>query len=460
MSSVETKFLEEFWGGLAGDPSKLFQVEFTGTHAGLPSRYCVGEFASAAVAAATLAVSELADAKQCGKLASVVRVDRLHACASYVCDRIAKPHGWQFDEDGDDVSGNFRTSDGWLRIHAMYDHHRRAALSVLDCAPNRAAVEEAILTWKKLALESAIVEMGGCAAELRSPAEWFNHPQGSAVEAEPLFSFHGQVAGRTRFFDERPDAPLPLAGLRVLDLTRVLAGPIGARFLAAYGADVIRVDPADFHESNALLIETTRGKRTLGLDLKSKDGFQTFEKLISEAEVLIHGYRPGAMERLGFSAERIAAMNPGICIVRLCAYGWTGPWSERRGFDSLVQMSSGIAFQAEADYKPNPLPAQALDYTTGYLIAAAACRGLMAKHQETRLSLARTAFSLTSRGQAGDPTMIPFPSLEPYMHKESSEWGCVSQLRCPGSIGDIEPKWMIPAGRIGKDRKVSWTSKN
>lgn len=250
-----------------------------------------------------------------------------------------------------------------------------------------------------------------------------------------------------------------MAGLRVLDLTRVLAGPIGARFLAAYGADVIRIDPIDFYESNALLIETARGKRTLGLDLKNHQDQSVFENLLKNADVLIHGYRPGAMERLGFTNERIAAINPGVVIVRHNAYGWTGPWSERRGFDSLVQMSCGIAF-ADANSKPKPLPAQALDYTTGYLIAAAACRGLLEKHQETRLSLARTAIALKNKGETGDLEIPGFQNLEPYNTRETSDWGDVVQLRCPGSIGDIVPMWRSPACKLGKARKLQWQSEN
>jgi crotonobetainyl-CoA:carnitine CoA-transferase CaiB-like acyl-CoA transferase len=235
----------------------------------------------------------------------------------------------------------------------------------------------------------------------------------------------------------------------------VLAGPIGSRFLAAYGADVIRIDPVDFFEPNSLLIETTRGKRTLALNLNVGPERKIFEKLLQNADILIHGFRPGAMEHLGYTPERIVATNPGIVIVRHNAYGWTGPWSGRRGFDSLIQMSSGIAY-ADACSQPKPLPAQALDYSTGYLIAAAACRGMLERYQETRLSLARTAAALTSKGQISECDAAPFADLSAYLTRERSDWGPVTQLKCPGTIGSILPRWKIPAGTLGKLRNLHW----
>lgn len=457
MNSIETRFLNEFWKSLGGPSAYLSQVEFTGSFQGLPSRYPVAPFASAAIAAATLAVSELWQVRAGKRNAFPVSIDRAHACASYLCDQIAKPQGWSFEFDPEDISGNYQTSDGWLRIHAMYQHHRSAALKVLDCLSRRDAVAKKILSWKKSTLESAIVEKGGCAAELRAPWEWENHPQGIAVASEPLFSFSGNGEQSRRFFSEKSDHHRPLVGLRVLDLTRVLAGPIGARFLAAYGADVIRIDPPYFYESNSLLIETTRGKRTLGLDLKTIRGSSVFENLLCEADVLIHGYRPGAMECLGFASEKIFKINPGLVVVRHNAYGWTGPWNERRGFDSLVQMSCGIAY-SDANSKPQPLPAQALDYTTGYLIAAAACRGLLEKYQETKISLARTAAALTSQVQTGRLEIPPFEDLEPYLTREPSDWGEVSQLRCPGRIGDIRPEWKLPAVKLGRNDELNWNT--
>lgn len=457
MNSTESQFLQEFWKSLGGPAAHLSQVEFTGAFQGLPSKYPVAPFASAAIAAATLAVAELWQVRAGKSNAFPVSIDRAHACASYLCDQIAKPQGWSFEFDPEDISGNYQTSHGWLRIHAMYQYHRSAALKVLACPPLRDAVAKKILSWKKSALESAIVENEGSAAELRAPWEWENHPQGIAVASEPLFAFFGNVAQSRRFLSEKSENHRPLAGLRVLDLTRVLAGPIGARFLAAYGADVIRIDPPHFCESNSLLIETTRGKRTLGLDLKTNHGSAIFENLLRDADVLIHGYRPGAMEHLGFASDKLREINPGLVIVRHNAYGWTGPWNERRGFDSLVQMSCGIAY-SDANSKPQPLPAQALDYTTGYLIAAAACRGLLEKYQETKISLARTALALTSQGQTSRIEMLPFGDLEPYLTREPSDWGEVSQLRCPGRIGSVRPEWKIPAGRLCKSDELCWNT--
>src|SRR5262244_1012721 len=206
---------------------------------------------------------------------------------------------------------------------------------------------------------------------------WSDHPQGRAVAAEPLI--HMVARDRVPARNANPPASRPLAGVRVLDLTRVLAGPVASRFLAGYGAEVLRIDPPDWNEPG-VVPEVTLGKRCARLDLKTAEGRAAFEALLAQADIFLSGYRPGALDRLGYDAAARRAIAPGLIDVSLCAYGWSGPWAGRRGFDSLVLMSTGIA-EAGMRWKstdvPYPLPVQALDHTTGYLTAATAVRGFV-----------------------------------------------------------------------------------
>lgn len=163
------------------------------------------------------------------------------------------------------------------------------------------------------------------------------------------------------------DARRPLAGIKVLDFTRVLAGPVATRFLAGLGADVLRIDPPEWDEPG-VVPDVILGKRCARLDLHTAEDRRVFEALLARADIVVHGYRPGAMARLGYDEGERRTINPGLVDVSLCAYGWTGPWAGRRGFDSLVQMSIGIAeagMRWQQAERPVPLPVQALDHATG-----------------------------------------------------------------------------------------------
>ena len=235
---------------------------------------------------------------------------------------------------------------------------------------------------------------------MRSRDAWLAHPQGAAVAREPLVAW--TTAAQTSPSGRNGEARgQPLAGIRVLDLTRVLAGPVSTRLLAAFGADVLRIDPP-FWSETTLEPEMTLGKRCAGLDLRQSEDRSVFEALLREADVFVHGYRSDALQGLGYGPEELRQYNPTLVDVALCAFGWTGPWAQRRGFDSLVQMSSGIAdfgMRSESASEPRPLPVQALDHATGYLMAAAVLHALRQRRSKgrvlsARLSLARTAHLL------------------------------------------------------------------
>lgn len=459
-----THFLREFWLALGGQTPFLDHLQITGEGA-LASAFPVTDFATAAVAAAHLAVGELID--QAHGTLPPMTVDRRLSSLWFATS--LQPQGWSLPAQWDAVAGDYRAADGWIRLHTNAPHHRQAALAVLKTAPERDAVSQAVLRWKASELESAVVTHQGCAAAMRSALAWREHLQGRAVAAEPLLHRTDSPVGpappgtgsppssRTR-----PEwiAPRerPLRGVRVLDLTRILAGPVATRFLAGFGAEVLRIDPHGWDEPGTVP-EVVLGKRCARLDLRDPGDRAVLEGLLSEADVMIHGYRADALARLGLSAERRRALNPGLVDVSLNAYGWTGPWRERRGFDSLVQMSCGIAdagMVAAGSDRPVPLPVQALDHATGYLMAAAAVRGLTQRLTtgqgvQVQASLARTALSLMSFAptEAQPSALLPLNPSDYSDDIEHTAWGPALRLKPAGVIEGTPTHWDLPASALG-----------
>ena len=383
-----------------------------------------------------------------------------------------RPLTWQLPNAWDEFAGDYPTGDGWIKLHTNAPHHKAAALAVLGPVASRDALAAKVATWQADDLEQAVVDAGGCAATLRTQQQWLAHPQGLAVNQEPLL--HWQTVGRC---DTTPTRSLsnevnptsvaqPLAELKVLDLTRVLAGPVAGRFLAGYGAQVLRIDPPDWEEPGVVQ-EVTLGKRCAGLDLKTPQDRQRFDALLANADVLLHGYRADALETLGYDRARLTRINPQLIDVCLNAFGWSGPWRNRRGFDSLVQMSCGIAdhgMRMSNAQRPTPLPVQALDHATGYLLAAATLRALSARREgyvlSAKTSLARVAALLqtTQRTDIGpgisDETGADrAPAIEP------TAWGDAQRLRWPIKLSvlstttstdteTIAANWAIPAGAL------------
>lgn len=368
-----------------------------------------------------------------------------------------RPRGWTLPPNWDDIAGIYRASDNFIRLHTNAAHHRAAALQVLDAGASRDQVARVVSQWQAEALEQAIVDANGCAAALRNREQWQAHEQGQAVAAEPLVHWKERRQGNPR---SRPvDPARPLRGVRVLDLTRVLAGPTSTRWLAAFGATVLRLDP-DHWDEPACTVEMSAGKHRAALDLRQAAGKQQFLALLSSADVLVHGYRADALDRLGLGEDTRYQCNPGLVDVALCAYGWTGPWRHRRGFDSLVQMSSGIADEgarAAGRSEPVPLPVQALDHATGYLMAASVLHALHRQQctgtvLQARLSLARTACLLEqlrasgSEREAGvitDANPLHFQSRD-----EQTDWGAMQRLQWPVRFDCCQPGFDVNAGNL------------
>ncbi|WP_218711738.1 CoA transferase [Arthrobacter sp. BF1] len=433
-------------------------MKITGSGA-LASAFDVTGFAVTAMAEAGQAVADLT--QRFGAAPPDVCVDR--GLASLWFGMSFTPVGWTLPPVWDAIAGDYRCADGWIRLHTNAPHHKAAALKVLGlgAGADRATVAAAVELWHGEALENAVVAANGCAALMRSPAAWLAHPQGQAVAVEPLISWGDprtvadlRDAGGASARSRPADPQRPLTGVRVLDLTRIIAGPVATRFLASYGAQVLRIDPPDWDEP-VLEAELTVGKRCARLDLKSPDGLGALHELLAGADIFVHGYRGDALEKLGISEAELARRYPHLIDVALNAYGWGGPWKHRRGFDSLVQMSCGIADAGMAYFgsaAPHPLPVQALDHATGYLCVAATINAwrdrLDGTVRSARLSLARTAVELM-RTAPSEPD-APAPELDPTgLIPENTQWGPGLRLPPAVQISGVEPVFDVPALGLG-----------
>ena len=450
MSAHAQEMASAAWTAIGGEPAALAALGFAGEGA-LPSTFAVSDLAAATVGVAALAVGELVQVL--GGPLPAAAVDR--RLASFWFAKSIRPIGWRLPPTWNALAGDYAAADGWIRLHTNAPHHRAAAERVLGRARDKTEMARAVARWRAEDLESAVVDEGGCAAVMRARRDWESHPQGGAVGAEPLAHLVATDRAPERAWASTPARPL--AGVKVLDLTRVLAGPIASRFLAGYGATVLRIDPPDWNEP-AIIPEVTPGKRCARLDLRDPGGRSRFEALLAEADVLLCGYRADALDRLGYGAAARRAITPGLIDVRLDAYGWTGPWSRRRGFDSLVQMSSGIAeagMRWKAATEPVPLPVQALDHATGYLLAASTIRALtlrVTRRQGTqaRLSLARTAKLLIDQGEGfSAPPFAPQTAADLAPEIELTPWGEARRLIPPVAIDGVPMRWDSPAVNLG-----------
>jgi hypothetical protein len=452
------QMLATIWSSLRGPALALDATAFEGAGS-LPSVFAVSDLAAASVGAAALAAAEHACAGSPPPAA--VQVDR--RLASLWFSASIRPEGWSVPPPWDPVAGDYAGRDGWIRLHTNAPHHRATALAVLGAVPERPAVAARVADWAVEELEAAIVAQGSCAAAMRSLTAWAAHPQGRAVAAEPLVSW--SAGGAATEVPPQNDPARPLRGIRVLDLTRVLAGPVATRFLAGLGAEVLRIDPPQWEEPG-VVPDVTLGKRCARLDLRSPTGCAQLIRLLRRADVLVHGYRPDALERAGLGEAVRREVRPGLVDVCLDAYGWTGPWAGRRGFDSLVQMSCGIAaagMEATSADRPVPLPVQALDHATGYILAAAALRGLTERRRTgrgcvARASLARTAALLADFAQPpGAAAPTPATAADLAFDIEATAWGPARRLRPPVGIAGVRIAWDRPATKLGA-HAAEWTA--
>ncbi|MFZ2066577.1 MAG: CoA transferase [Xanthobacteraceae bacterium] len=454
-TSQTANVLAGLWRTAGQDDAALSAVELTGAEPVLPSSFAVGTAAQATLAASALAANELWRLRT-GRRQRVA-VDMRAAAIEFRSERYLRVDGKVPAEYHDSIAGLYCCGDGrWVRLHTNLPHHCSGLLKLLGCEHDRAAVQRTLDGWKAEKLEDAAAAAGLVVTACRSFAEWDHHPQGQAVSALPPFSIEqiGDAPAKPL-----PAAERPLAGIKVLDLTRIIAGPVCGRTLAAHGADVLLVTAPHLPSMRPLVIDTGRGKLSTSIDLRKQSGRDTLAALIHDADVFVQGYRPGAVAEFGFSPEEAAKIRPGLVYVSLCAYGHAGPWAGRRGFDSLVQTASGFnAAEAEAfgQSKPRELPAQELDHATGYLLAFAAMTALKRRAEQggswhVRCSLAQTGYWLRTLGRI-DGTQCPNPrsnDVRDLLEETPSGFGRLTSVRHAASMSETPPRWArrsVPLG--------------
>ncbi|HEV7636304.1 MAG TPA: CoA transferase [Bradyrhizobium sp.] len=448
--------LADLWTSAGGDLAALDTVTLTGDEPQLPSSFRVAAAAQTSVAAAALAATQIWKLRS-GQSQDVT-VDMRHAVVECRSERYLRVAGKPPPPAWDAIAGVYRTRDQrFVRLHTNFPHHRAAVCKVLDCKAERTDVEAALMQWDAEAFETAAYAAGGVVAMMRSHDEWSALPQGQALAALPTVSIEkiGEAAPRPW-----PAGDRPLAGARVLDLSRVIAGPVAGRTLAAHGADVLLISGPDLPAIPWLTIDTGRGKLTGFVELRTGQGREVLRDLLARADIFSQGYRPQALATLGFSPEDAARLSPGIVYVSLSAYGHAGPWAERRGFDSLVQTSTGFNHaegQAAGVEGPKELPAQMLDHATGYLMAFGA---MMAKARQSReggswhvrVSLARTGRWLWNLGRVADGLKaadLPNDAVSGFLAEMPSGFGPLRAVTPSAALSKTPAFWARPAMPLG-----------
>ena len=432
------------------------EVDFVGNDPVLPLRYRVAAAACGALGALGISISEITNCKQ--KIAVNARSAAISLrSARYLRVNGKAPAVW------DPLSGFYRVREGWISIHCNFPNHRDAAMRVLGAPHERARAEEASRGWDGEPLEDAIHAAGGCAGFVRSQEDWSRHAQAQAVGTQPLLTIERIGDASSEPLSRRPR---PLSNVRALDLTRVLAGPTCAKSLAEHGAEVLKITAAHLPDSGLADLDTGIGKRSARLDLRNEGERRILERLVRDADVFVQSYRPGALAGRGFSPEALAKLCPGIVCASLSAWGPTGPWRQRRGFDSIVQAVSGIAEAHGKDGKPSLLPVSAIDYVSGYLMAFGVCvalerRARLGGSWLVRVALARVGKWIVDRGTVenyeGVPDDLPAGELAPLLGEIDAPDGRLRYLKPMLGLSATPPYFDQPPVPLGY-HPPAWTS--
>ncbi|KAH7334243.1 CoA-transferase family III domain-containing protein [Rhizoctonia solani] len=454
----------------------------------VPSFFRMGTVAQATIACSALSSAYIHQLRHGREEPQSVSVNSRHAVLDFKSESWITLDGKLTPDIWDPLAGVYKTKDGYVRVHTNFPHHRDIMIATLNLptrpVPSRDQVAEVFKSWSSQEFEDAATHAGGCVSKIRSFDEWDAHPHAVHSAGNPPLSL--TKTGEAPVWDVPTKAgDMPLAGVRVLDLTRVIAGPVCGRTLAAHGADVIWVTSPNLPDLPALDIDTSRGKRTVQLDLDNESDLAIFRELLKDADVLLQSYRPGALARRGFGPEALAREYPGIITANLSAYGTDGPWGGRRGFDSLVQAATGFnvteasVFNSLHTDNQSPiraLPVQALDHAAGHLLALGINAALARRIKEggswnVQVSLLGVAYWVRSLGQSpapfqGDdipPRSIPHaPEIEnllvdvPVCTTDQAKHGQLGALRhaagmsetpvrvgtAPHGLNSSQPRWL------------------
>jgi crotonobetainyl-CoA:carnitine CoA-transferase CaiB-like acyl-CoA transferase len=463
-SSVDV--IAELWRLAGGDKAALDNLYFSGDDPVLPSSFRIGTAAQASIAAVGLAAAELH--YRAGAQRQRVSVDIRHAAAEFRSEQLLTIDSAAPALIGDPLFGAYRTGDGrFVRLHMNFPHHRYNVLKLLGCAPTRAAIEAVLAKWDAIAFETEAYKRGCVVAAMRSPDEWASHPQAAELAAVPVVQIEkiGDSPPRQLSAGARP-----LGGLRVLDLTRIIAGPVAGRALAAHGADVMRISAPHLPFIDWLVKDTGRGKLSAFADLSTPDGSAALRRLVGDADIFLQAYRPGSLAGRGLGPADVAALRPGIVYGSLSAYGDRGPWARRRGFDSLVQTATGFNVaeaQAAGVEGPKELPCQALDHASGYLLAFGVITARMRQANEggswlVRVSLAATGRWLWNLGRVENGFSRPLPARDDVtdlLEESPSPFGRMRAVRHAAQLSATPTGWARPAVPLGT-QPATWPSRN
>ena len=478
---MQTPFnpLTSLWADAKCDPQSLAHLSFLNAEYQLPSSFHVGAIAAATLGAQALAAADIWRLRS-GRSSDQVQqvsIDMKHAMAMFRSERYLTVDGKPPADIWSPIAGYYQAGDGrWIQLHTNFPHHRDGVLQVLECANNRDAVAKAIAGWQAADLDQRLAAEGLCAAMIRTTSEWNAHPQAVAIASLPLIEIirigdaPPELIGKTAQLNQSirgaglHPSLRPLSGVRVLDLSRVIAAPVGARTLAQHGADVLAISAAHLPNIMPLVIDTGRGKRSAQLDLRQEKDASKLRELVSDADIFIQAYRPGALAAQGFSTQALSELRPGLIQVSLSAYSHAGPWAERRGFDSLVQSATGIAWQEGQGSHlnaPGKLPCQALDHATGYLAAFGAMVALQRRAVEggswlVRVSLAQTGHWLQTLGMVDasaqrieNQTELSQTEVATYLQTMSSDFGQISAIVPVERMSETMPGFDLPPSPLG-----------
>lgn len=442
--------LRTLWQQINAPDECLKQLCLTGADPVLPSSFPLGGMAQACIAASALMAARLhSDA---GGPKQAIAVDMQHAATEFHSERWLRINGEEPPPIWDELAGVYPCADGFVRLHTNFPQHRDGVLRLLCCEPKREAIASALLSWKSIAFEEACAKAEIVGSAYRQLNDWLAHPHAALVSTWPLISIEKFADGTALDLDL---GPRPLSGMRVLDLTRVIAGPVCTRTLAAYGAEVLTISSPHLPWTDAIGMDTSRGKRSAFLHLRHADELDQLKALVNDCHVFVQGYRPGALAGLKLSEEEIVRIRPGIIHASINAYGSCGPWGGRRGFDSLVQTATGInAMEAEAfgEKLPRALPVQALDHASGYLLALGVMEARRRQRREggswrIEVSLVRTAHWLRSLGRVATGPKHPTPNFEsiaPWMKECESGFGRISYVEHAAIFEKTPAYWALP----------------
>ncbi|ETW97573.1 MAG: hypothetical protein ETSY1_22130 [Candidatus Entotheonella factor] len=432
----------------------------------LPTPFRITETSTAALAAIGLAVGDLW-ALRTGR-GQDIEIDARRATASLRSGKYMQMEGAPVSTARNPVMGVYPAKNGrWSYLHCNFPNHRAAALSVLGVPEDRDAVRQAVAKWDALELEEAIIAAKGAGGMVRTMEEWAAHPQATAIASLPLMEI---VKIGDSPPEPLPEGDRPLSGIRVLDLTRVLAGPTCARTLAEHGADVLKITGPHLPHLGYQEYDTGHGKLSAHLDLREKKDLETLRELIREGDVFSQGYRPGTLGNRGLSPEELATLRPGIVYISMCAFGHAGPWASRRGFDTVVQTVSGITSRQGELFpgdEPGPqfYPVSAIDYLTGYLMAFGALVALARRTREggswlVRISLAQVGRWLVERGQVPEADLKDV--MAEFTPEELASWSMTSET--PGgrlhhlkpviNLSETPPYWARTSVPLGYHEPV------